>query len=271
MNVRRHVRSKWAVISLVAMLMIAGLSATSTADLRIISKAEGERTELLVKGSRVVSPTGEGNWMMIDCDLGLVTVVGGREYWQGSTSDLARALDVAIQEQMTSAQEVPGLGSLLGGLFGSSAKQPAPIEVRITEIGTGTVAGYDSVHHRIETRQGGNWKRYEDVWVSAALMGELKSEIGDCLASVTELHQQFASLVPFGLDEMMAVLTSPDYLELVDTGYPVRTVTTMSIFGMAIEVETEVIEVNRNPIDEAFFTVPANYRLVADPSVLFGM
>lgn len=262
--------NKWALVTMVAVVMLAGLSVSSKADLRIVSAEDGQRTEILLKGSRVLSPVTDDGWMMIDCTTEQVTIVAERQYWQGSVTELSRALDESIQGLLEPAEAAPAVPSFLSGLFGSSAK-PAEIEVKVTQIGNATVAGYQATHHRVETRQGSDWKTYEDVWVSSALLQDVKTEVGECMSIATDLGQQMASLAPFGMDEVMAVLESPAYRALFETGYPVRSVSKFQVFGISVDVETEVVEVNRNQIPDGLFTLPTNYRRVESPAKLFGM
>lgn len=215
-------------------------------------------------------PAGDGTVMMVNCATEQVTILDERQYWEGSVAELSAALEEAIKEALEPVQATPGLPSFLGGLFGSSAK-PAAIEVRVTQVGSATVAGYQATQHRVETRQGSNWKTYEDVWVSSALMQEVKAEVGNCVSVITDLGQQLTALAPFGMDEVSAVLKSSAYQALFDTGYPVRTVSKFQIFGISVDIENEVVEVNRNPIPEGLFAVPNGYRRVDSPTALFGL
>ena len=96
------------------------------------------------------------------------------------------------------------------------------------------------------------------IWISRDLLREIEGEIGRCTRIMIDLSQQLASLVPLG--DAPAVYSDPSYLALFDQGFPVRSVTRMSFFGMEVDVESEVVEVGRAPVDEARFTVPSTFQ-----------
>lgn len=58
---------KWPGGALTALLVVAGLSAMSVADRRIVSESEDERSEVLVKDGRILSRTDPNTWFLIDC------------------------------------------------------------------------------------------------------------------------------------------------------------------------------------------------------------
>lgn len=246
---------KWLGASLASLLLIAGLSATSFADLRIVQEADDERTEVLVKDGRIMWYLTDEDWMMMDCARQEITFVSPPRYWQGPVEEFTDALKAQRDEIF---QEMSGAPDL-GGLFGiPSGSQAATTQVRVTRVGDETIAGYRATQYRVETGDGSQWKTYEDLWVSRDLMRELEGEIGRCTHAMMNLAQEFATLLPLG--DAPVVYSDPAYLALYEQGFPMRSVTRMAVFGFEVNVESEVVEVSRARLDESRFTVPSSYE-----------
>lgn len=246
---------KWAGVSLAALLLIAGLSSTGFADLRIVQKADEERTEVLVKDGRIMWHLTSEDWMMIDCAREQVTFVSPPRYWQGPVEELTAALKAQRDELFQEMSGAPDLRELLGIPSGS---QTASTQVRVTRVGDETIAGYRATQYRIETGDGSQWKTYEDLWVSRDLMRDIEGEVGRCTHVMMNLAQEFATLLPLG--DAPVVYSDPAYLALYEQGFPMRSVTKMTVFGFEVNVESEVVDVSRARLDESLFTVPSTYE-----------
>lgn len=252
------------VIALVVALLLFGVSPVSFADVRIVMDSEGELDELLVKAGRVRSELGNEQWMLIDCASDQLTIVGSGRYWQGSLSDFTAATVALAQEALSEVSADVDVMGLLGQLFGGSA-EPDSLEVRVTRLGTETIAGYAATEYHIETGSGANWKTYENVWVSTALLELLQGEVGQCVHLLIDFQESMMEVLPFLPDNLRAVMEDEAYRALQMEGYPVRTITQVEFFGMNIETVSEVVEVSRDPIPEDHFTVPAGYARVDNP------
>lgn len=263
---RRTGWSKWIGATITAVLLVAGLSVGSFADLRIVTEGDDERSELLIKGDRVVSRTDAANWMMVDCKLNEVTFVADGRYWTGPIVELKKAFDDQIKELSQVAEEAPSALGFLGGLLSGSTKSEST-QVRVTRLADETVAGYGATQYRVETGSDSKWTTFEIVSVSSALLQEVKSEIGDCMSVMIDFSHQMASLVPSGAAK--AVYSDPSYQALFNEGYPVKSVTRLTIFGVELDFENKVVGVSRNPVSDDVFALPVNYRKVENPSSLF--
>lgn len=249
------------------------IGAAASADLRVVLEDdEGYTTEYLMKNNLMAILHGDGGFHLIDCNAGLFMIVdpASETYWRGTPDELARQLEVDVDEAMSAIEEeIPEeLAGLFGALFGGGGG--APDAVRAIRLDSEPVAGYDAERYLVEYRQDGKWRRFEELWVSPALLREVQSEVGACMNAVAydamnALMSVFSSGAGFGgLDALAYVSASPEYRAVQEKGFPVRTQTVVEIFGFSVEVTTELTEVSREPLDDEMFTVPAGYLLVDD-------
>lgn len=258
-----------AIVAVVGLLLF-GATGVGLADMRIVEESEGVRTETLFKNNRIASPMPDGSKAVYFCDVGEIMMVSPsnvQRYWRGSLDDLQNAFDslFAGEGGGESAGDMESLGALLGSLFGAADDDGEETLVRVAKAGEETIAGYAAEHYVVETGSEGNWRVYEEIWVAPGLLSELTTEIGACIDVMVQLQGELLPSMSTGMDELDAVLASPDYLELMERGYPVRTKSNMMLFGMAIETVTETVEVNRDAIGEDVFGVPAGYKQVDHP------
>lgn len=249
-------RGRWLGSALIALLLILGLNATTFADLRIVHQTEDEQTEVLVKNHRIRWHLSLEDWVMIDCTQDQVTLVAPPRYWTGPTSELKEMLaemQAIIAKDIASALEA----GMIPGLPPAPARSEPP-PVRVTRVGDDHVAGYRATEYRVETGGGSQWTTFERIWVSRDLLREVEDEVGRCIRVMIELSQQLAVLVPLG--DASAVYSDSSYQALFDQGFPVRSITTLSLFGTEWEIQSELVEVSRTGLDEALFTVPATYE-----------
>lgn len=253
--------------ALIALLLVAGVSVTSFADLRIISKSDDEQSEVLVKDGRIISRTDPNTWFMIDCSLEEVTYVYHSRYWRGPIAELGAALEEQLAQVLNSSEaDKPEVPAFLGALFGSQSS--GKTQVRVTQLEDETVAGYRATQYRVETGDGSKWKTHELVSVSKDLLREIEAEVGDCTHVMMDFAQQMAALVP--LNDAATVYSDPAYQALFKQGFPVRSVTKMTLFGIELEAETVVVEVSQAPLHDDDFTVPSRIRRVESLSTFFG-
>lgn len=266
-----RVRRKWLSGALMSLLFVVGVSATGFADLRIVTEYDDELSELLVKNGRIVSRSDPQEWFMIDCVRDEITYVRGHRYWQGPTSEFAAPLEAQFEEifqaaeDVDAAEEAAPIRGLFGDLLGS--QKPETVQVRVTELGEETVAGYPAIQYRVETGDGSQWKTHEIISISSRLLWELEAEIGDCTRRLSDFSNQLQALIPLG--DSAAVHSDPTYLALFSQGYPVRSVMTITVFGFQVEMETVLVEVSRDPLDDSAFEVPSTYRRSENLSEFF--
>lgn len=246
-------------------MLVVGLSTATFADLRITTESDDERTELLIKDGRIVSWVDKSNWVMVNCAMDEVTFVSQGRYWTGPIGELKATLEAQIAELSQPTDDTPG-ANFLGALFGGN-KQSDKTEVRVSRVGEETVAGYPATQYRVETRKGSTWSTHELVSVSRDLLREMEAEIGGCTRVMMDFSQQMAALVPLG--DTVAVYNDPSYRALFDEGYPVKSVTRMTLFGIQLEAVSAVVEVSRERLSDDWFTVPSNFRKVDRLSDLF--
>lgn len=256
----RNAGGRWLVSALAALLLMTGLSATVSADLRIVHESDDGRTAVLVKGNRIVWDLSPQDWIMIDCVREEVTLVQPSRYWQGSIVEI-KALFAELRSILSESM-AHGLGAegSLGSVPGS--RKSETIQVRVTRLEDETIAGYRATQYRVETGDGSHWKTFEDIWFFRDLLREIESEIGRCSAVLMDLTQEFANLMPMG--EALAVYSDPSYRTLFHQGFPMRSITKVSMFGTDLEIQSEVVEISRAPLEEARFTVPSTYQRYDD-------
>lgn len=258
-----------ATVAVVGLLLI-GATGVGLADMRIVEESEGVRTETLFKNNRIASPMPDGSKAVYFCDVGEIMMVSpsnAKRYWRGTLEELQGAFDslFAGEDGGEGAGDMESLGALLGSLFGAADDDGEETLVRVSKAGEETIAGYATEHYVVETGSEGNWRVYEEMWIAPDLLAELTTEIGACIEVMMELQGQLLPSMSTGMDELDAVLASPDYLALMERGYPVRTKNNMKLFGMEFETVTETVEVNRDAIAEDAFGVPAGYKQVDHP------
>lgn len=267
---RRIELGKWVGSVLTVLLLVIGVSGTSFADLRIVSETDDERSVVLAKNGLIVSRSDPNEWFMVDCALEEVTFVHYSRYWQGPIAELGAALDREIEKILVGddsgegeAAEIAGFLAALLGSDTSGTKQ-----VRVTQIGDDSVAGYKATQYRVETGDGSQWKTYELVSISQDLLRELQAEVGDCTRVMMDLTQQILAIVPLG--DGPTVHSDASYRALFDQGFPVRTITKMTVFGFELETETVVVEVSHEPVPDSEFIVPSSFRRVDSLASFLG-
>lgn len=261
------------VLAVVACVVWLGVTSPGWADVRIVSESEGERTELLLRGNRIAAPAMGVGRFLLNCETGELTIVsseGGGRYWSGTADEFQRVFDQMFSGFTGGMQGMPDMGGALGGLFGGPQRTDE-VRVRVTKVGEETIAGFRSEHYRVETGSGGQWKVYEEIWVSSDLLQLVKSEVGGCIDLMHDFTSGLSTMGPAGMGDTEAVMASPDYQALSEHGFPVKNHVTTSVFGTTINTVSEVVEVSRDPISEDAFTVPSGYRRVSSPLELFGM
>lgn len=260
------------LVAVVAGLLWFGMAWTASADMRIVTDENGVRTELLLKKDRIASSMAGGERVLLACDTGELTIVsprGGGRYWQGTAEDFQKSLSEMFQSVLGGAEGMPDLSGILGDLFGKQ-QDAGEIQVRVVKAGEDTVAGYRAEHYRVETGDGTGWQVHEEMWISRDLLREVRGEVGDCIMLLSEMGHQMAAAVPMPDPELEAVLASPDYRRLTEEGFPVRSRSSYEVFGTATDISSELVEVDRGPVPEDAFTVPAGYQRVGSPLELFS-
>lgn len=268
------------IVVLAALCIIwAAATWTGYADLRIVEHTDGERMETLYKGNRIAAQLDVGLSTVFMCETGefiMMSSSRGGRYWQGDIAAYQEELNELYQE---SADLLSGLGdfsdfgdfgdlgdmgALFGELFGGGNQAAEEIHVKVTKVGEDTVAGYAAEHYIVETGSGNDWRVYEEIWVSTALFDEIAAEVGACVDFMLEISEELSAATGgFAMDEIDAVLASPEYQALMERGYPVRVKQSIrGLFGQTTQSLNEVIEVNRDPILEDAFVVPSGYRRV---------
>lgn len=249
-------------VVMVVALLVAGLSSVGFADLRIVVDNDSDTEEIFFKNGWLRSTTGDGQWMIIDCSSSELTVVDAGRYWQGSITDFTGATTAATEELFTG--EGADMMALLGQLFGGSGDSE-PVGVRLTRVGTDTIAGFEATEYHVETGTGSQWQTYENIWMSTSLMELINREVGQCFHLMLDFEQTMIDVFSFMPDDMMAVVKSEEYRRLYVDAYPMRTTTKAEFFGMTFEMVSEVVEVNVSPLSEDLFRVPAGYKRMDNP------
>ena len=133
---------KWIGAMVFAALFVVSFSTVSFAALRIVTDSEGERSEVLMKNSRILTPMEDGSKMIFECRTNEVTIVSNRRYWRGSLNDLRTMLQANIGEVKA---EIPqDIGGLLGGLFGGGSNKSETTQVKVTRVGDEKVGDYNT-------------------------------------------------------------------------------------------------------------------------------
>lgn len=209
-------------------------------------------------------------------------------YWQGNIATYQDELEQEFNDLLQATSDVfadfgdfgafgdlgdlGDVGALLGELFGGGSPDDE-IRVRVTKAGEDTVAGYSAERYTVETSRGDDWRVFEEIWISSDLLKEVAAEASACVDIMSDVSSEISSAIDaFGIDEMEAVLASPDYQALLKRGYPVRIKQTMrGLFGETVESISEVVDVIKGPISEDAFIVPSGYRRVDSFFEVFDM
>ncbi len=229
---------------------------------------------MLLKENQISIPSADGSQMMIECGTGEMTFVAPasvKRYWKGTIDEFQSALGGMFGQAQGAGGGMPDMGKALGGLFGGESDDPDELNVRVTKVGDETIAGYESEHYLVETGDGNDWETYEEIWISGDLLRDVLTEVGECIEMALSLGQELSTMGPSGMADVTAVLASPDYQALFGRGYPVRSERTMQMFGMTMDMSTEVVEVNDDSIPDSAFDVPSGYQRAESPFELFGM
>ncbi len=185
-------------------------------------------------------------------------------YWQGSIEEFQAAVHAWFDDVLS---QIPPEAAAFLGAGGTGAAG-----VRLTRVGTDTVAGYEATQYLVEYNDGGGWQTYENVWVSADLMREIQREAGRCVTDMLEFQKSLeAALSFFTGSAAAAVFSSPDYAALMASAFPVRTVSQFAVFGMTFESDLVVTEVSNDRIPDELFTVPVGYTRVDDLASVLGL
>ncbi len=128
------------------------------------------------------------------------------------------------------------------------------------------------MEYLVEYNDGDEWHTLENVWVSEQLMNEIRAELGDCIGKLSEILS-FAdeALALFVTEAVVSATLHPEYKSLRETGFLMRTVSELNMFGFAFTLETIVREVSHEPLSDQWFAVPDGYTRVDDLGVLFGL
>lgn len=240
------------------------------ADLTIVETEDGERSVSLYKNNRLAMPLEDGMDSIFRCSTGELIVIShhgssGR-YWVGSYDVFIESFQ-GLTEDMGGLTggfgDMGGMGDLFGALFGGQAEDMTQLQVRVSKAGEDTIAGYQAEHYVVETRTTGDWRKREEIWVSAGLLQEVASEAAACIEHFAAMEEALSGMGGFGLDEMFRVSESPEYRALHEKGFVVRRKASYpGIMGMSMDHSSELVEVSREPISEDFFTVPSGYQQV---------
>lgn len=264
----------WRVLMLAVAVLIAWglLSVPALADMRIhtVEMAlgfESPASDLLLKRPNVRVVNEDGSGQIYSCAADELIMLSPREsrlYWRGSSTD--------FQEQLQ-AMFAGALADLSPDAAAMWDEMELPdVEVRITELGSNTIAGYLAVEYLVEYNDGDEWHTLENVWVSEQLMNEIRAELGDCIGKLSEILS-FAdeALALFVTEAVVSATLHPEYKSLRETGFLMRTVSELNMFGFAFTLETIVREVSHEPLSDQWFAVPDGYTRVDDLGVLFGL
>lgn len=294
-NYRCYIATMVAVFTI--LLAVTG---TGFADLRIVENVNGERLQTLYKGNRIASQIDIDVRSVLFCERQELAIISSRQggrYWLGNVSEFEEELAgwVSATTELLSDLDFGdlGLGDWdfgefgdfdfgdlggfdLGGLFGELfASEPEPVEilVRVSKVGEETILGYAAEHYVVEVGSSGDWRVYEEVWVSNDLMQTVIAESPACMDFFSDIMSDIASsLNAFGIDEREAVYASADYQELMDRGIPVRRKeSVMDPFGGSFELFSEVVEVSKDPVSEDLFVIPSGYRRVGTVFEVFDI
>lgn len=258
-----------AAAVLVACLVLFGVADVGWADLRIVEKSEDGQTETLYSNNKIVVPMPDGSKTMLFCDIGELVMVSpsrtGR-YWQGSFDDFRTSIEQLFATDDEEEDVGLGdLGALFGALFGGEEDDEGETAVRITQAGKATILGYEADHYVVETGSDGNWRVYEELWMSPVLFDELAAEAPKCIDMILEVQGELMPGFATGFTDLDEVIQSAEYQELWTRGFPVRRKDIMSFFGMSFETVREVVEVSRDTIAEDVFSIPSGYTRVDHP------
>lgn len=254
-------------VAAIALLLVIGFSTAAFADVRVVVQSDGVEQHMLFKAGVARTDIAELGWILLNCGEDQLTIIGRNRYWEGPAGELFDAVFGMTGQAFDELDEDVDVAGLLGALFGSSEEANAP-EVKISEVGTETIAGFAATQYRIETGSQSSWETYQDLWLSPGLNDIVQAEGMDCLHLMLDFDEAMAELTPFLPDSVKAVLADESYRALRLEGYPVRTETIMSVFGMQIETVSEVVAVEQEPLPDELFAVPAGYERVDDPSEL---
>lgn len=274
MKRRQSVGGRVSVITmLAAVIMWSVMSFPALADMRIrtadIFMDEKSYTDIMAKQSRIRVQYSDDSGQIFDCSTGLVTIISPPEdgvYWQGTPAELSETLRSFFG---TALGELSSFESLFGNVDDGGT---GDVNVRVTTVGSDNIAGYDATHYFVEYDEGDGWQTYENLWLSPKLMQEVRSEVGACIQDVFELHQEMESFLDFlGLGALVAVASHPQYVDLVQDAYVMRTVQPFVFFGFEFETESIVVEVSNEDLSADLFSIPAEYTPVESPAELFGL
>lgn len=217
---------------------------------------EADVQQFFMKDGRVAIPSSEGEEYLFMCDVGEFALIARPHgvYWRGTVeqfiSDVQDAFAFVGAEDWDWADE----------MFGSGRADVA-VPVRTVRVGEETVAGYDTVHYRVEYEQEGAWRLYEELWLSPALLREVESEVGSCFNDLVQEGQTtMVGLFLGEADEMWAIMTSPEYTGLFREGFPVRSVSIVEQFGVRVETTSGLVRVERDPLSEDMFVIPDDFE-----------
>lgn len=270
-------RVRHTFVQRVLMLAVAGLIAwgllhvPASADMRIrvvdVSLGFEFPSDILLKHSTVRVANADGSGQIYFCEADELVMLSPRDaslYWQGNTAEFKEQLQAMFAGALSDL-------SLDGTALWDEAELP-DVDLRITELDSDTIAGYSVVQYLVEYNDGAGWRTLENVWISKQLLHEVQAEIGDCMSNLSEaLSAAEDALVFVGTDAMLSAASHPAYEALLETGFLMRTVSRLEVFGFAVTVETVVREVSEERLSDELFTVPDGYRRVDSLAMLFGL
>lgn len=230
-------------------------SVAASADIRIEIEDEGFTQQIWLKDSLILIAQPDMH-ILFDCKAEnfALLVPQPKRYWQGTLKEFRDELNAIFAALAGSDQPID--------LF-STAELP-PVNVRTTRVGTERIAGYDTLHYKVEFEVDGTWHLFEEVWTAPLLLQEIEAETSKCLN--TQVRNFMLSLVQLQVggwlsaDPTLSVLTSPEYIALSKEGFIVRNLSVIEMYEFRIEALSEVKEVSKDPLDEALFVIPEDYQ-----------
>jgi hypothetical protein len=233
---------------------------------------EGTRTLQYISKNRLKT-VGDGTMFIMDFAKNLFTAADQENhlYWSGTVDDYVQevkifqraANDLARQQMEEAIDEMPsgqrkGMEDILRQMRNSdtsSSSQPMPKRPQVKIEPTTesmTIAG----HKATKTMVYADGKPYQEVWLAKGLT--LKGDLD--LKRLRGLQVKLTEAIMTDIPSRQAVEEDPVYAQLLEQGYPIKTVELGE--GGEPESVTEVVRIDKRDIPEREFQVPAGYRRI---------